>query len=63
MAKGKGHILSIAFVRETRDMIYFGRNAYMYLFYIDKKVLSSEECEFVTSTLRRLYGKRYKQVM
>jgi hypothetical protein len=60
---GKTYSITIPWIVETDDIIYFAKNARIYLCYIDKKALSQEECEFVTSTLRRLYGKRYKQVM
>lgn len=59
----KTYGITVPCVVETDDIIYFAKNARIYLCYIDKKALSPEECEFVTSTLRRLYGKRYKQVM
>ncbi|SEJ19392.1 hypothetical protein SAMN02910453_2328 [Lachnospiraceae bacterium A10] len=59
----KTYGITVPCVVETDDIIYFAKNARIYLCYIDKKALSPEECEFVTSMLRRLYGKRYKQVM
>lgn len=59
----EGYTIPVYFIIETERHIFIGRDYRFFLCYIEKKDLSKEQYEFVTTALVKAYGKRYKQVM